>query len=160
MIDNTVEYNKQIETALKKYGSGIRREFLDDIRQDIRVSILTCKTEMSKKLAADIARKRVIDFLRRLPPRCEDISDPNTREKSEFQHVHFPDIDRILDGQMAVEFVNKLSEPYKSVILYSYGLEDELTDKQIASTYKKSEAWVYSVRMAGIQKLRVMMGEE
>jgi DNA-directed RNA polymerase specialized sigma24 family protein len=160
MIDNTVEYNKQIESVLKKYGSGIHKDSLDDIRQDIRVSILTCKTKMTKKLAAGIARKKIIEYVQKLPPRCEDISDTDTKKKFDFQHVHFPDIDRILDSQTAVEFVYKLPEPYKSVILYSYGLEDELTDKQIATRYKKSEAWVYSARMVAIQKLRVMMGEE
>lgn len=159
MIDNTIEYNKQIETALKKYGRNIPKEMFDDIRQDIRVSIISYKNKMSKKLAADIARKRTIDFLRRSPPRCDDISDPQVREKAEIHNVQKMDMDRFLDSQKAIEYTNRLSEPYKTIILYSFGITEEWSDQQLADKYNKSVAWVYRTKTEAINKLKAMMGE-
>jgi len=159
MTENIVKYTKQIEAILKRYGSEVRKDSIDDLMQDIQVSILSCKDKLNKKAVTEITRKCIINFLQKAVPRCEDISDPDTREESEERDVHFPDIDRILDAEKAVGFVYKLPEPYRDVILNSFGIEDELNDKQIADKYKKSQRWVSLVRVEAIKKLRNMMGE-
>jgi DNA-directed RNA polymerase specialized sigma24 family protein len=157
-MNDTNEFEQQIETAIKKYARDISKQDKEDIRQDARVSILSYKDKMTKKLAADISRKRVIDFLRRSPPRSEDISDPDVQKKADRESVHFPDIDLKLDCEKAVELAERLSEPYKSVIIFSFGIYDEpVSDKDLAIRYKKSVDWVYRTRQTGLLKLRTIM---
>jgi DNA-directed RNA polymerase specialized sigma subunit len=157
MEDITIQYNKQIETAINKYAHFLSSDQKDDVRQFIKLSLLSYIGELSTKLAADISRKRTIDYLRKYYTKFDDISDPNIIRKIDSKQSYISNIEVLLDSNKALQVLSSLSEPYKFVVSASFGIDSELSDKEIANILNKSIPWVYRTRQEGLKRLRKIM---
>ncbi len=126
------KFRSVITSVISKYGKNVPRCDHADLRQEAEMALMEAG-DISDRLAYRIAQRRIIDYLRKQPPRMEDIDDPGTRKKYEHKTVHFPDYNRKLDGEKAIQSMASLPEPLRSIIYGSFVEGD--TDKKLAEMF-------------------------
>lgn len=154
-----------INIVLSKYAQKTPRHDQEDLRQEAALALYLNRDVLGKqknpnRLAYKIVRNKVIDILRKTPPRYEDISNPDVIKKFDRQSVHFPDTDTIIDSNIVVGILAKLSEPHRFILQASFGIgdTDKHSDKEIAAIFEQDVDWVYQKKVEGMRKLREMVG--
>jgi DNA-directed RNA polymerase specialized sigma24 family protein len=158
---NQGKYRNTISLVISKFGGSQDKE---DLEQEAELALFSAKKELEShefpdKLAYKIIKSRVIDYLRKVPPKAEDISDPVVVKRYDKQNVIQPNIDVLLDTEKAVHLVNCLPEPYKLIIQSTFGIGDnlQLTEKDLAYLLQKSPDWVNRKKNQALLKLKAIM---
>lgn len=155
------KYSDIISLVVSKFGSSQDKE---DLEQEAELALFSARKEIEEhkypnKLAYRIVKSRVIDYLRKSPPKCEDISDPKIVQRYDKQSAVQPNIDILLDAEKAVHLVNRLPDPYKFILTHTFGLGDNLifTERELAYLLGKSKGWIYDTKQQALEKLKAVM---
>lgn len=149
---------------VQKYARWLPRQDKDDLWQEAELALFSAKEKLEKhptpeRLAYKIIRSCVVNVLRKIPPRSEDISDPNVIKKADKHNIVYPAIDVKLDAEKAVHLVNQLPATEKFVLMMTFGLEDnpKFSEKELAELMKKPEVWVSRTKKKALLKLKAIM---
>lgn len=154
----TSKYGNVISLAIHKLARGLPRADNDDLWQEAELALFQAG-DVSEKLAYRIVERQIIDYLRKLPPRHEDIDDPGVVRKIDKQIWQTPNVDTLLDAELAVKFVNRLANPYKFILLMTFGVDGnpQFTEEELATHFSKSREWVSKKRIKALKMLKEMM---
>ena len=142
---------------VNKYASHLNWSDKEDLKQEAQLALFIANNNLSNGLAYRIIERKIIDCLRKRPPKMEDIDNPNIIRKCNKQTYYELDVDKQLDMDKAVHLVNSLPDPYKTVLTATFGYIT-YTEKDLANMLGKTERWVKRIKFQGLQKLRKLMG--
>src|SRR5579859_195105 len=132
-------YDREIELAIIKTAGKVQRADLDDLRQEVKLALLSANVVLNERLAYSIARKTVIDVLRKSRP-MEDINDPAILQQAEKVHNYTPDEETGLDAAMAASNLNKLPHPYGIILKLLFGIDgDAYSEDEVAEMMNMSQ---------------------
>jgi DNA-directed RNA polymerase specialized sigma24 family protein len=159
------KFAEVISLAIQKYGNKIPWQDKNDLRQEAELVLYEAGLKydiLPDRLAYKIVKNQVIDYLKRMPPKMEDITNPDVIRKYDKQVSYNPNIDVKLDAEKAVHFVNQLPNPYRFILIMTFGLEDnpQFTEKELSESMQKSAQWVERTKKLALDKLKIMMGRK
>lgn len=160
-MTSQLQFEEEINKAVEKYAKHVPWQDKEDLKQEARLALFTCGLDLNERLAYDIARKQVIDILRKTPPYADNIDDPHVLRRVENSFVAYPDQCTRLDSEKASRFVGALPERQRFVIINYFGLCCEaLTLDDIAEVTHRSKDWVLRQKRLGLKKLYAIMNGE
>ena len=158
------KYGEVISLVIHKLGNRLPKQDKADLWQEAELALFLANSDLEnheapERLAYKIVKSRIIDFLRKTPPKSEDISDPSVIRKYDKQSVQYPNIETKLDAEKAVHLVNRLPNPYRFVLIMTFGLEDnpQFTEQELAALMKKTRQWVSNTKKLALVKLKILM---
>lgn len=157
------QYTEVISLVIQKYAGRLPWQDKNDLRQEAELALYEAKEVyvcgIPDRLAYKIVKHRVLDCLKKLPPKMEDITNLDVIRKYDKQASYKPNLDVKLDAEKAVHLVNQLPNPYRFILLMTFGLEDnpQFTEKELATSMNKSEDWVCKTKKQALNKLKNMM---
>jgi RNA polymerase sigma factor (sigma-70 family) len=153
-----LKFERQINLVIYKVARSVPRHDQEDLRQEARIALMTANVELNEKIAYDIARKRIIDMLRKIPPPADDITDPAVCRRVEKKYFQAPDEYVRLDSATAAKALMSLPEPYRLVLQSLFGVgHREHTEDELAEIFGRSRDWVVRQKRHGLKLLRDIM---
>lgn len=154
------KYRSIIQRVIAK--ADIPEQDREDLQQEAELALLIAKAkledELNPRLAAKVIKDRVNECLTHAPP-AEDITKRKTIRQYDQQESYELNIDAQLDAEKAVHLVNRLPDPYKFILVHTFGLSDNpiFTEKQISYLLQKPPDWVTKKKSQALTRLREIM---
>lgn len=156
------KYREVISLVINKFGVPVQDQ--EDMEQEAELALFLAESELAAqefpdKLAYKIVRNRIIDCLRKTPPKADDISKPYVVDMYDRQTNLKPNVDTVLDAEKAAHLVNRLPDPYKFILISTFGLEDnpQFTESELAYLMQRSPDWVSRKKAQALAKLKTIM---
>jgi RNA polymerase sigma factor (sigma-70 family) len=124
-------FNRVIKMVIWRYGTDKSEEDREDYEQECRIALLKNEKQISElegiselratKLAYIICRNAVINYCRKESTE-RALYDDEVWEQAE-KNTYEQEIDGKLDLEKIVQYVDKMKEPYREILLRRFGLK-------------------------------------
>jgi len=159
-----MNHREIVKKVVMRFGHDKTREDREDFEQECEIVILEEQETINKLTEADkkkyiyiICKNRVIDLLKKQKPALSLSVEEVLREAEKIEPEEL-DVDVVLDSQKVVENMNKLPEPYSTILALRFGIDcDQRTLEQIAARFDKSARWVQKQEQDALKRLKEIM---
>ena len=159
-----MDYRTIVKKVVMRFGHDKTKEDREDFEQECEIVILEEKEtidklseEDSKKYIYIICKNRIINILKKTKPSLSLSVEEVLREAEKLDPKEL-EADSVLDGEAVTEHMNKLPEPYATILALRYGIDcDPRTLEEIAARFVKSPRWVQKKEQIALDRLREIM---
>jgi RNA polymerase sigma factor (sigma-70 family) len=159
-----MDYREIVKKVVMRFGHDKPKEDREDFTQECEVVLLQEQETIDKLSDADkkkyiyiICKNRIINLLKKHRPVLSLTTEEILREAEQLDPKEL-DIDTVLDAEKVTENLNKLPEPYATILAFRYGIDcDPRPLEDIAARFCKSTRWVQKKEKEALERLREIM---
>jgi RNA polymerase sigma factor (sigma-70 family) len=159
-----MDYRTIVKKVVMRFGHDKTKEDREDFEQECEIVILEEKEtvdklseEDSKKYIYIICKNRIINLLKKTKSSLS-LSVEEVLREAENTEPKVQNMDDVVDSEAVTENMNKLPEPYATILALRFGIDCEpRTLEEIADRFCKSPRWVQKKEKLALDRLREIM---
>jgi len=159
-----MDYRTIVKKVVMRFGHDKAKEDREDFEQECEIVILEEKDtidklseEDQKKYVYIICKNRIINLLKKTKSSLS-LSVEEVLREAENTEPKVQNMDEVVDSEAVTENLNKLPEPYATILALRYGIDcDPRTLEEVAARFCKSPRWVQKQEVIALDRLREIM---